>query len=95
VGFNGCRLVQSMRVQTYCQFPTAMQGCQQYCSRVRAMTGCKPRGRAWSLVTGCGRDVSIELRIVETNAVQRDEKPSSLKALLLLRPLESRLHSNA
>jgi hypothetical protein len=39
--------------------------------------------------------VSIELRIVETNAVQRDEKPNSLRTLLVPRPLESRLHSNA
>jgi hypothetical protein len=31
----------------------------------------------------------------ETNAVQTDEKPNSLKTLLVPRALESRLHSNA
>jgi len=42
-----------------------------------------------SWVTGCGRDVGVELRIVETNSLQRDETPSSLRTLLVLRRLDS------
>jgi len=53
-----------IRVQTHCQSPTAMQGRQHDCSRVRAMTDCKPLAKHWSVVTGCGRDVSVRLRIV-------------------------------
>lgn len=60
------------------------------------MTDCKPRCQALvSCVTGCGRGVGVELRIVETNALQRDETPSSLRTLLVLRRVESELRSDA
>jgi hypothetical protein len=84
-----------IRVQTHCQSPTAMHGRQHDCSRVRAMTDCKPSCQA--LVSGdrmwAGRERAVAN--CETNAVQRDEKPNSLRTLLVPRPLESRLHSNA
>lgn len=60
------------------------------------MTDCKPRCQALvSCVTGCGRDVGVELRIVRPNAAQRDENPNWLRTLWVPRPLESQLHSNA
>jgi hypothetical protein len=78
-----------MRVQTHCQSPTATQGRQHDCSRMRAMTDCRPLAKHWSVVTGCGRDVSVQYANCETNAVQRDEKPNSLMTLLVPWPLES------
>jgi hypothetical protein len=53
-----------MRVQTHCQSPTATQARQQGCSCARALTDCKPLAKHWSVVTGCGRDVSVQSRIV-------------------------------
>ena len=58
------------------------------------MTDCKPLAKHWSVVTGCGRDLSVQLRSVRPMPC-KEMKSKLVEDSTAASPLESRLHSNA
>jgi hypothetical protein len=94
VGSNGCRLVQSDENANSLPIPDCDAGPPTLlfasASDDRLQTSCQ------ALVSGDRMWAGPERPIAkcETNAVQTDGKPNSLKTLLVPRALESRLHSN-
>jgi hypothetical protein len=64
VGSNGCRLVQSDESANSLPIPDSDAGQPTRLFARASDDRLKTSAKHWSVVTGCGRDVSVQLRIV-------------------------------